>query len=183
MLRTSGRVCAQISAVSSLGRIFVSFWIDIIHTTASVWRRTQRLEQRCSSIRPLTLFFVLCSSFSHVLSFLLPYKRVSPPFSLSLPLSPVSPQSRLAQSLLRVRKQTQIILAALLACDGGLASCFNWERMEIITANWHQRRLARPHGEKKRKKRRRQRQVSNAPKKKERRRTFSIRMQPNTHQY
>lgn len=50
--------------------------------------------------------------------------------SLSLPLSsPFSfffffPRRRLAQSLLRVRKQTQIILGALLACDRGLASRF-----------------------------------------------------------
>lgn len=66
----------------------------------------------------------------------------SPSLSLSLSF----PQRRLTQSLLRVRKQTQIILGALLACDRGLASRFKWEHMEIITANWHMRELACPPG-------------------------------------
>lgn len=65
---------------------------------------------------------------------------LSPSFSLFFP------QRRLTQSLLRVRKQTQIILGALLACDRGLASRFKWEHMEIITANWHMRELACPPG-------------------------------------
>lgn len=66
--------------------------------------------------------------------------------SISLSLSLSFPVRRLTQSLLRVRKQTQIILGTLLACDRGLASRFKWEHMEIITANWHTRELACPPG-------------------------------------
>lgn len=88
------------------------------------------------------------SQMSHVFLFLPTCEQdigLSFSFSLSLSLS-FFPPRRLAQSLLCVRKQTQIILGALLACDRGLASRFKWEHMEIITANWHMHELACPPG-------------------------------------
>lgn len=63
-------------------------------------------------------------------------------------ISPFFPLRRLIQSLRRVRKQTQIILGALLACDRGLASRFKWEHMEIITTDWHKQELVCPPGKK-----------------------------------
>lgn len=63
-------------------------------------------------------------------------------------ISPFFPLRRLTESVLRVRKQTQIILGALPACDRGLASRFKWEHMEIITTNWHELELVCPPGEK-----------------------------------
>ena len=111
------------------------------------------------SISLLTLFFLCRPSLCH-LSLVLFHSQMSHVFlvffsiyqqdiGLSFPLSLcfLSPLRRLTQSLLRVRKQTQIILGVLLACDRGLASRFKWEHMEIIiTANWHMRERASPPG-------------------------------------
>lgn len=104
------------------------------------------------SLYHLSLVFHLISpSDVPCLSFFSPqmWARHRPLFpSVSLHLSPslFPPPRRLAQSLLRVRKQTQIILGALLACDRGLTSRFEWEHMEIIMANWHMHELACPPG-------------------------------------